>query len=51
MVREMLKDEVISLDFVRSEKNLTDLFTKALIKKQVEELSAGNEIKSLSGES
>lgn len=47
VVREMLGDGVISLDFVRSEKNLADPFTKALIKRQVQELSAGIGMKSL----
>lgn len=47
VVREMLGDGVISLDFVRSKRNLADPFTKPLIKKQVEELSYGIGLRSL----
>jgi hypothetical protein len=46
-VRELLKNGVISLQFVRSEKNLADPFTKGLTKKVVLESSRGMGLKPL----
>ena len=41
IVRQLLETGVISLEFVRSELNLTDPLTKPLHKKLVEETSRG----------
>ena len=46
-VRELLKNGVISLQFVRSENNLADPFTKGLTKKVVLESSRGMGLKPL----
>lgn len=50
IVREILGDGVISLDFIRSEKNLTDPFTKALNKRLMEEISASIGMKTFNRE-
>lgn len=49
MVREMFGNEIISLNFVRSERNLAEPFTKALTRRQGEELAAGIGMKTLNG--
>ena len=41
VVRQLLKNGVISLDFVRSEKNLADPFTKGLTRRVILETSRG----------
>lgn len=37
MMKEMLSKRVVSLDFLRSEKNLVDPFTKGLARRQVQD--------------
>ena len=39
IVKQLLDDEIISLDYVRSELNISDLFTKPLGRKLVENTS------------
>lgn len=46
MMKENLSNGVISLDFVRPEKNLADPFTKRLTRRQVQDFSAVMIVKS-----
>ena len=45
MVKQLLKHSVISLEYVRSEKNLTDPLTKGLPRRIVLEMSRGMGLK------
>ena len=44
-IRNLISHGVISLDFVRSENNITDLLTKGLMRQQVLESSRGMRLK------
>lgn len=44
-MKEFLKNGVISLDYVRSERNLADPLTKGLPRRQVEDSSRGMGVK------
>ena len=41
VVKQLLKDEIISIDYVKSEVNLADLLTKPLERKLILETSSG----------
>jgi hypothetical protein len=46
-VKQLLKDGVISLEYVRCERNLADPFTKGLTRRVVQEFSKGMGLKPL----
>ena len=44
-MKQLLKDEIISIDYVKSEVNLTDLLSKPVGRKLIMETSSGMRLK------
>ena len=47
MIKQLQKDGIISIDYVKSEVNLADPLTKPLSKKLIEETSRGMGLKAI----